>query len=318
MARAAVGKMSWEGYALLSARDANPAFIPTFIYGTAWKKDHSADLVHQAISAGFRAVDTAAQPKHYREDLVGDGIRRAIGDGVVRREDLYIQTKFTSVHGQNPDDMPYNPKDSITDQVHASVKSSLYNLRPAAAPEIADGAYLDTVVLHSPLPTMAQTLEAWTALETYVPHLIRNLGISNTTLPILRELSSLVKVKPAVVQNRFYGGTQFDVPLRAYCRERQLIYQSFWTLTANPELVQSRPVLSLSREARVSSAVALYGLILGLGHTTILNGTTKKAHMEEDLAALKSLEQFSKENPDDWQSYLEDFQREIGDHVLLQ
>ncbi|KAL2849773.1 NADP-dependent oxidoreductase domain-containing protein [Aspergillus pseudodeflectus] len=318
MARAAVGKMSWEGYALLSARDANPAFIPTFIYGTAWKKDHSADLVHQAISAGFRAVDTAAQPKHYREDLVGDGIRRAIGDGVVRREDLYIQTKFTSVHGQSPDDMPYNPKDSITDQVHASVKSSLYNLRPAAVPESADEAYIDTVVLHSPLPTMAQTLEAWTALETYVPHLIRNLGISNTTLPILRELSSLVKVKPAVVQNRFYGGTQFDVPLRAYCRERQLVYQSFWTLTANPELVQSRPVLSLSREARVSSAVALYGLILGLGRTTILNGTTKKAHMEEDLAALKSLERYSKENPDDWQSYLEDFQRDIGDHVLLQ
>ncbi|KAL2810134.1 NADP-dependent oxidoreductase domain-containing protein [Aspergillus granulosus] len=318
MARAAVGKMSWEGYALLSAWEANPAFVPTFIYGTAWKKDQSADLVYQAITAGFRAVDTAAQPKHYREDLVGEGIRRAIGDGVVRREDLYIQTKFTSVHGQNPDNMPYNPKDSITDQVHASVKSSLYNLRPSAAPESADEAYIDTLVLHSPLPTMAQTLEAWTALETYVPRVIRNLGISNTTLPILRELSSLAKVKPAVVQNRFYGGTQFDVPLRAYCRERQLVYQSFWTLTANPELVRSEPVVSLSKEAGVSSAVALYGLVLGLAHTTILNGTTKKAHMEEDLAELKKLEQFSSENPKDWQSHLEDFQQLTGDHVYLQ
>ncbi|KAL2846664.1 NADP-dependent oxidoreductase domain-containing protein [Aspergillus pseudoustus] len=318
MARTAVGKMSWEGYALLSARDASPAFIPTFIYGTAWKKDQSADLVHQAITAGFRAVDTAAQPKHYREDLVGDGIRRAIGDGVIRREDLYIQTKFTSIHGQNPDDMPYNPNDSITDQVHASVKSSLYNLRPSAGPESADEAYIDTVVLHSPLPTMAQTLEAWTALETYVPRVIRNLGISNTTLPILRELSSLANVKPAVVQNRFYGGTQFDVPLRAYCRERQLVYQSFWTLTANPELVRSEAVVSLSREASVSSAVALYGLVLGLGRTTILNGTTKRAHMEEDLAGLKSLERFSTENAEDWKSHLEDFQQLTGDHVFLQ
>ncbi|KAL4864525.1 hypothetical protein BDV12DRAFT_176089 [Aspergillus spectabilis] len=318
MARTALGRVSWEGYALISAQNASPAFLPTFIYGTAWKKDRSADLVHQAIGAGFRAIDTAAQPKHYREDLVGEGIRRAIGDGSVRREDLYIQTKFTSVHGQNPDDVPYDPSSSVTDQVHASVNSSLYNLRPSAGPESADEAYIDTVVLHSPLPTMTQTMEAWSALETYVPHRIRSLGISNTSLPVLREIVSLGKVKPAVVQNRFYGGTQFDVPLRAYCREHQIIYQSFWTLTANPELVESKPVVSLAREASVSAAAALYGLILGLGQTTILNGTTKKEHMETDLAAIKSLQQFSSHNPGDWQSILEDFQQLTGDHVYLQ
>ncbi|KAL2865032.1 putative aldo-keto reductase (AKR) [Aspergillus lucknowensis] len=317
MARAAFAKMSWDGYALRSARDANPAFIPTFVYGTAWKKDKTADLVHQAITAGFRAVDTAAQPKHYREDLVGEGIRRAIGEGAVRREDLYIQTKFTSIHGQN-DEMPYNPGDSVTGQVHASVKSSLHNLRQSPEPQSVDEAYIDALILHSPLPTMAQTMEAWSALETYVPHRIRNLGVSNVTLPVLRELSSLATVKPALVQNRFYGGTQFDVPLRAYCREQQIVYQSFWTLTANPELVRSRPVVSLSRETGVSSAVALYGLVLALGETTVLNGTTKKVHMEEDLAALRTLEQFSGEKPDHWQGLVEEFQQLTGDHVFLQ
>ncbi|KAL4787053.1 NADP-dependent oxidoreductase domain-containing protein [Aspergillus varians] len=317
MARATLIRMSWEGYSLRSVQNANPAFIPSFVYGTAWKKDRTVGLVHQAISAGFRAVDTAAQPKHYREDLVGEGIRSAIGDGTVRREDLYIQTKFTSVHGQSLDDMPYDPEDSVVDQVHASVRSSLYNLRPSAAPESADEAYIDTLVLHSPLPTMAQTMEAWSTLETYVPHRIRNLGISNTTLPILREIVSLAKIKPAVVQNRFYSGTQFDVPLRAYCREHQIVYQSFWTLTANPELVQSKPVLSLARNTGVSSAAALYGLVLGLGYTTILNGTTKKEHMEADLKALKSLQQFARDSPEDWQSILEDFEQVTGDHVYL-
>ncbi|KAL6234866.1 hypothetical protein BDW75DRAFT_155336 [Aspergillus navahoensis] len=318
IARSALVRMSWEGYTLRSLQHANPAFVPTFIYGTAWKKDRTADLVHQAISTGFRAVDTAAQPKHYREELVGEGIRRALGDGTVRREDLYVQTKFTSVNGQNPDDMPYNPKDSVTDQVHASVKSSLYNLRPSAEPESAEGTYIDTLVLHSPLPIMAQTIEAWSTLEKYVPHRIRHLGISNTTLPILRELVSLAKVKPAVVQNRFYGGTQFDVPLRAYCREHEIVYQSFWTLTANPELIRSRPVISLARDAGVSSAAALYGLVLGLGQTTVLNGTTTKEHMETDLNALKSLQLFSSENSKEWQSILEDFKQLTGDHVYLQ
>ncbi|KAL3476468.1 NADP-dependent oxidoreductase domain-containing protein [Aspergillus californicus] len=318
MARSALVRMPWEGYTLRSVQTASPTFIPTLIYGTAWKKDRTAELVHQAVTSGFRAVDTAAQPKHYREDLVGEGIRRAISDGTVSREDLYIQTKFTSVHGQDPDNMPYSPTDSVRDQVHASVKSSLYNLRPSSVAESVDEAYIDTVLLHSPLPTMAETIEAWTALETYVPHRIRNLGISNTTLPVLKELSSLGKVKPSVVQNRFYGGTQFDVPLRAHCRERQIVYESFWTVTANPELVQCKPVQFLAREAGVSSVCALYGLVLALGHTAMLNGTTKKEHMEEDLAALKSLEQFSSHNPEEWQGFLEDFQQMTGDHVYLQ
>ena len=88
----ATARMSWEKYTLLPVRNGPPVTVPVFIYGTAWKKDRTADLVHQAISTGFRAVDTAAQPKHYREDLVGEGIRRAIKDGIVRREDLHVSS----------------------------------------------------------------------------------------------------------------------------------------------------------------------------------------------------------------------------------
>ncbi|EAU30003.1 conserved hypothetical protein [Aspergillus terreus NIH2624] len=317
MARATVGRMSWEKYALRPVQGAHPVTLPVFIYGTAWKKDQTTDLVHQALNAGFRAVDTAAQPKHYREDLVGEGIRRAIRDGVVRREDLHVQTKFTSVNGQNPDNMPYDAQASVTDQVHASVRSSFHNLRPSEAPESAQDAYLDLLILHSPLPTMAQTLEAWSALETYVPHRIRNLGISNCTLPILKELYPLVKVKPAVVQNRFYGDTQFDVPLRSFCRDNHIIYQSFWTLTANPELIRSDAVQSLARHVGISPAASLYCLVLGLGGTTLLNGTTKRAHMEADLVAPKKVEQFSHEHPDMWERIMGSFQHLTGDHVDL-
>jgi len=64
--------------------------IPRLVYGTAWKKERTADLVYEALKAGFRGIDTAAQPRHYQEDLVGQGIRRAIADGTVKREDLYV------------------------------------------------------------------------------------------------------------------------------------------------------------------------------------------------------------------------------------
>ncbi|KAJ5134931.1 hypothetical protein N7476_001864 [Penicillium atrosanguineum] len=307
MARA-VGKM-WERYCLRPALESSPTFIPVFLYGTAWKKEQSADLVYTAVNAGFRAIDTAAQPRHYQEDSVGDGIRRAIADGIVRREDLYVQTKFSPIGAQDPNNMPYDPETSVTEQVQTSVKSSLHNLRPDLDPASVDDAYIDTLVIHSPLRTVEMTLEAWSALETYVPHRIRNLGISNCSLPVLRELndSPRVKVKPAVVQNRFYEDTLFDVSLRAFCRDHQIIYQSFWTLTANPDLMRSTPVQQLATRTDISAAAALYTLVMGLGNITVLNGTKNEGRMREDLAAPKKVEDFTQAQPEQWQQILKGF-----------
>ncbi|KAL1850227.1 hypothetical protein Plec18167_007332 [Paecilomyces lecythidis] len=309
--------MSWERISLRAVQGAAPASIPVLIYGTAWKQDQTAELVHQALSAGFRAVDTAAQPKHYREDLVGAGIRKAIKEGTVRREDLYVQTKYTSAQGQDPVRMPYDPTHSITDQVHASIRSSLRNLRLREENDDEEQTYIDTVLLHSPLPTMAQTLEAWSALESYVPHRVRNMGISNCTLAVLEELyrSPQVRIKPVVVQNRFYPTTRFDGALRAFCREHGIVYQSFWTLTANPQLLRSAEVAKLAQEAGISAAAALYCLVLGLGQTTVLDGTTNASRMAEDLAAPKRVEQYANEQPDAWLELLASFKTLIREPV---
>jgi diketogulonate reductase-like aldo/keto reductase len=67
---------------------------PPFIYGTAWKKEATAPLVKQAVEAGFRAIDTAAQPRHYREDFVGDGLREVYQNGTVTRQDLFVSERF--------------------------------------------------------------------------------------------------------------------------------------------------------------------------------------------------------------------------------
>jgi diketogulonate reductase-like aldo/keto reductase len=64
--------------------------VPKLLYGTAWKKERTEELVYQALKAGFRGVDTAAQPRHYQEDLVGKGIKRAITDGIIDRNDLFV------------------------------------------------------------------------------------------------------------------------------------------------------------------------------------------------------------------------------------
>ena len=63
---------------------------PKLVYGTAWKKERSANLVLQALKAGFKGIDTAAQPRHYNEAGVAGGIKNAIGKGYIKREDLYV------------------------------------------------------------------------------------------------------------------------------------------------------------------------------------------------------------------------------------
>ncbi|CZT14902.1 related to aldo-keto reductase (AKR) [Ramularia collo-cygni] len=270
--------------------------VPLLLYGTAWKKDQTRQLVSQALQCGFTGIDTAAQPKHYQEHLVGEGIRDALSAGHLQRDDLYIQTKFTSIHGQNPQNMPYDAASSITDQVNASVGSSLQNLR--CTEKIDEKAYLDCLVLHSPFPSMTQTKEAWRAMESHVPNAIRSLGISNTYhLNVLRELYDFATIKPSVIQNRFYQDSGYDRDIRLFCNDRGIVYQSFWTLTANPHLLRSELIELVAREASVSKPVALYGLVLGLGNVSVLNGTTNAERMREDLEGLQAIREWREANP---------------------
>ncbi|KAF1912040.1 aldo-keto reductase-like protein [Ampelomyces quisqualis] len=286
-----------------SARDAQPGFI----YGTAWKKDETRRLVKEALAAGFRRFDTAAQPRHYQEHLVGDALRDALADGPITREDVYIQTKYTTPAGQDLANMPYDPNAPLDTQIRTSVASSLHNLRFNTT-----YSHVDCLLLHSPLPTIQETLQAWKVLETYVPEAIRTLGISNVTLPVLEAIYNNATVKPAVVQNRFYEQTGYDVSLRAYCKERGITYQSFWTLTGNPGLLDSKVVGGLADAAGVGQAVALYALVLNLG-VEVLNGTTSAGHMREDLDGIVQVAQWAQENGKKWDRIAAAFRKVVGD-----
>jgi len=285
--------------------------IPKLLYGTAWKKDRTADLVYQALKAGFRGIDTAAQPRHYREKLVGDGIRRAISEGIVSRENLYIQTKYTPISGQDPENMPYSASQSLADQVHTSIVSSLSNFAPPDINSSSD-IYIDCLVLHSPLPTIAQTHEVWQALESYVPSKVRALGISNTTLPALSSLFSDARISPSVVQNRFYPATKWEGEIRRLCREKGIVFQAFWTLSGNPGLIKNKAVGELAQQTGVEREVAVYALVLGLKGLTILNGTTSEERMTGDLEGIEIVGKWA-EGMGEWGRILRQFKGLIGE-----
>lgn len=169
------------------------------------------------------------------------------------------------------------------------------------------------MVLHSPLPTLSQTLEAWQTAESFVPTSIHNLGISNVSLPILEHLYEAATVKPAVVQNRFYDDTDHDVDLRRFCRERGIVYQSFWTLTGNPRLLKSQTVATLAVEVGVSPAEALYALVLSLEGIVVLDGTTSEEHMTPDLAVVTKMNAWAEKEETRWNELCSEFRAMIGE-----
>jgi diketogulonate reductase-like aldo/keto reductase len=248
---------------------------PRLLYGTAWKNARTEELVSLALRCGFRGIDTAGQPKHYNEAGVGAGIAACLVDGL-QRDDLYLQTKFTPIDGQDPKRIPYDPAAPLAEQVAQSFQSSLRNLQTD---------YVDSLVLHSPLRDAQQQAEAWRALEAVVDAGgARQIGISNCySLAFLRALYDAARIKPAIVQNRFYAETRYDREVRAFCREQGILYQSFWTLTANPHILANEKIKEPARKHHRTPAQILFRWLTQEGAVP-LTGTTSEAHMREDLA----------------------------------
>ena len=259
---------------------------PFLVYGTAWKEDKTATYVEQAIRSGFRFIDTAAQPKHYYEAGVGEGWKNAVaslkGEQIaLDRSDLFLQTKFSPSAGQNPNDTPYDPSAPLDQQVQQSIKGSLKNLQTD---------YLDSLVLHSPLSTMEDTLTVWRAMEDFVDQgIVHRLGISNCyDYKYFTSLYDNVRIKPWVLQNRFYEDSNFDTQLRQFCKSHNIWYQSFWTLTANRHALATPQAYDLAQTKRVSTPQTLmFAFLLSLGYVTPLSGTTSLQHMKEDVEIME-------------------------------
>ncbi|KDR67578.1 hypothetical protein GALMADRAFT_258257 [Galerina marginata CBS 339.88] len=248
------------------------------IYGTAWKKERTTSLVVSAVLNGFRAIDTACQPKHYREDLVGEALLQLQKEHGIKREDLFLQTKYTPIGGQDASKpIPYDPADPISKQITTSCQKSLANLHTT---------YLDSYLLHSPLSTLEQTIEAWHALmQLQDEGKVRLIGVSNTyEVRVLAALGKARKVQ--VVQNRWYEGNDWDQKVFNYCKESEIMYQSFWTLSGSPSLLSHPALLLIAKKSKLTAPQAVYK-VAQIEGIIPLSGTTNETHMGEDVAVEK-------------------------------
>ena len=251
--------------------------MPRLIYGTAWKEDHTARLVSMAIDAGFRGIDTANQRRHYFEEGVGKALADALAAGRLERKDVFLQTKFTYVDGQDHR-LPYDPSAPLATQVEQSFASSLQHLGVD---------HLDSYVLHGPSVRRGLTAldwETWEAMERlHGAGKTRLLGVSNVTVGQLEELYADASTKPAIVQNRCFASMGWDRAVRQFCGEREILYQGFSLLTANREVLGHCRVHEIAARTGRTVPQVIFRFALQVGMIA-LTGTTSAAHMAEDLS----------------------------------
>ncbi len=132
-------------------------------------------VVYDAINTGYRLLDTAAA--YMNEEAVGKAVKRAIEDGLVKREELFITTKVW-VNDMKSEDAAYE-----------AVKTSLKKL---------DMDYADLILLHQPMGDYFAAYRGIT--KAYKEGLTKAIGVANFYPAILANLCETVEVIPAVNQ----------------------------------------------------------------------------------------------------------------------
>ncbi|SCV69920.1 BQ2448_1314 [Microbotryum intermedium] len=297
---------------------------PAMLYGTAWKGARTTALVVHAVLAGFRDIDTACQPKHYRQELVGQAIEQLKTHHGISRHQLWIQTKFISLDGQDlSQPLPYDKDAPLAQKVRQSFETSLKQLGTD---------YIDSLIMHSPMRTREETRAVWTEFEALVKSgKVREIGISNIyDLDLFDWCFETFEIKPSSMsvdlavrpsaesenltsssrspsQNRFVEEhLNFCAPILERLTQRvkdgqpMVRLQTFWTLTGNPEILRQLSPLQVftfpeSKTGLKTSAQALYFLLMTArrwpkGMIVPLTGTTSEQHMKDDMEVMRAVE----------------------------
>lgn len=179
-----------------------------------------AEAVKTAIAKGYRSIDTAQVYRN--EESVGRGIRAAIEEGLVTREELFITSKVWN------DGLSY-------EETLAAYDSSL---------EKIGLDYLDLYLVHWP-GIDTNYVEVYKALEkVYQDGRVRSIGVSNFHVHHLEKLLKETKVIPVINQIEFHPHlTQEEV--RAYCTDKDIQVEA-WSPLMNGALLEEALIQELA------------------------------------------------------------------------
>lgn len=145
--------------------------MPIFGIGTyILTVEQAENSVYNALQDGYRLIDTAAA--YNNEEGVGAGIARAIADGIVSREDIFVTTKLW------PTSYNMDGVDSALERLGLD--------------------YIDLLLLHQP---MGDYVAGWKALQQALADgKVRAIGLSNFYGDDFTTVMNNATVPPALLQ----------------------------------------------------------------------------------------------------------------------
>ncbi len=231
--------------------------MPIMGLGT-YSLDHDTcvNSVKTLLQNGGRLIDTAYM--YGNEDVVGEGIRQAMEEYGISREEIFVITKIYPSQFDDPE---------------AAIDMALEKL---------DIGYIDMMLLHHP---GNGDVEAYKTMERYVEEgKIRSLGLSNWYVEELTEFLPQITITPALVQNEIhpYYQEQEVVP---FIQEKGIVVQCWYPLGGRghtSELLGDETIKSIAEAHGVSSAQVILRWDLQRG-IVVIPGSGNPDHIKENL-----------------------------------
>ena len=231
--------------------------MPIMGLGTyALDYDTCVSSVKALLQNGGRLIDTAYM--YGNEDAVGEGVRQAMEEYWIPREDIFVITKIYPSQFDDPE---------------AAIDMALDKL---------DIGYIDMMLLHHP---GSGDVKAYKAMEKYVEKgKIRSLGLSNWYVEELTNFLPQINITPALVQNEIhpYYQEQDVVP---FIQEKGIVVQCWYPLGGRghtSELLGDETIKSIAEAHGVSSAQVILRWDLQRG-IVVIPGSGNPDHIKENL-----------------------------------
>ncbi|MBJ9987166.1 aldo/keto reductase [Paenibacillus sp. S28] len=226
------------------------------------------EAVKAAVKHGYRSIDTAAV--YANETSVGQGIREALADNGLKREDLFVTSKVWNA------DLGY-------DSTIAAYETSLNKLGLD---------YLDLYLIH--WPVAGKYKEAWRAMEQlYKVGRVKSIGVSNFQVHHLEDLMKDAEIVPVINQVEFHPMlTQKE--LRDFTKQHNIQLEA-WSPLMQGELL-NHPLLKELAD-KYGKSIAQVILRWDLQHEVVTIPKSTKEHRIVENASLFDFE-LSREDMD--------------------
>ena len=218
--------------------------------------DEAEEAVYVAIKAGYRLIDTA---EYYGDELgVGNGVKKAINEGIIKRDDVFITTKIMPGAYSNPD---------------IAIEDSLKTL---------DVNYIDLMLIHQP---GSNDEKVYKSMEKYYKEgKLKSIGISNYyTKSAVDNVLSYASVTPAIIQNEnhiYYQNNE----LKDYVKQYGIVIESWYPFGGRghtSENFNNEIITKLANKYKKTSAQIILRWQIQAGYI-VIPGSKNSEHIKEN------------------------------------